>query len=346
MKKQLFILLIALCGLGMNNAFGQAVPGTAPRPITCDLTDPLAPVAGRPYTYQATIAPANGTTYWYATKSKTFTSGGARVATEINADGTNIATGATNYMTSATGASSPSSTTVTWTSAGLTGVTAANPLFMVLEYAGSCSNNMKVMKIVPKNAFTVDITNMKHGAVPASLAYDAAETQCYADVASSTWDAALNNITIDYGVNTLYFEVVASNFTGSYKPTFKLTGLNGTQTADIDWGVAIGAYPNSVGTGLSGATVTAGPATVNTSVASTAGGVSIYVRVTIHNNGWEGLANNNISLAVEAVDVAGNKDVDATCAIGAGYEDIATQTLNARPTVTGAATTPFLPQKN
>lgn len=346
MKKQLFIFLMAVGSLSLNHAFGQAVPGTAPRPLSCDLTDPLAPVAGRPYTYQATIAPANGTTYWYATKSTTFMNAGARVATQINADGTNIATGATNYMTSASGVSSPSSTTVTWTSAGIMGVTAANPLFMVLEYTGTCANNMKVMKIVPKNAFTVDITNMTHGATPAPLAYDVAESQCYANVASSSWDAALNNITIDYGVNTMYFEVIAANFTGSYKPTFQLTGLNGTQTADIDWGIAIGAYPNSLGTGLTGATVTAGPATVNTTVPSTANGVSIYVRVTIHNHGWEGLANNNISLAVEAVDAAGNKDVDATCAIGAGFEDIATQTLNARPTVTGAPTTPFLPQKN
>ena len=346
MKKQAFILFVAIFALGISNAFAQAVPGTAPRPLTCDLNDPMAPVAGRPYTYQATMAPANGTTFWYATKSTTFMNNGTRVATPINADGTSIATGATNYMTSASNASSPSSTTVTWTSSGLSGVTAVNPLFMVMEYAGSCSNNMKVMKIVPKVAFTVDIANMAHGATPSPLGYDATESQCYADVASSSWDAANNNITIDYGVNTLYFEVVAANFTGSYSPTFKLTGLSGTQTADIDWGVTVGSYPNSLATGLTGASVTTSPTTVNTSVASTANGVSIYVRVTIHNHGWEGLANNNISLAVEAVDSASNSDVDATCATGAGFEDIAMQTLNARPTVTGDPATPFLPQKN
>ena len=329
--------------ISFSTAFGQAVHNIDPVPLSCTLTDPLNPIAGRPYDYSAVINPANGTAFWYATKSTTFTSAGARVATEIPADGVAIALGATGYRTPIVGAVSPTTSRVTWTSAGLAGVTAANPLFMVIEYTGpACSNNMKVMKIVPKIAFTVDITNIDHSSA-ATLAYGAAENQCYANVAGSSYDAVAGNITTDYGTNILYYEVVAANFTGSYTPTFQLTGLQGTQTADIDWGYVKGTYDKSLSDGVSGATVTTPSATVNTSSTSTSNGVSIYIRVTVYNHGYEGLSADPVALAVEAIDANNNADVEPDCSTILAYGDIASQTLNARPTVTPG--TPMLPQK-
>ena len=155
MKKQIFILVLAIFA-SVANTFGQALPNTLPVPLTCTVTDPLNPIAGRPYDYSAIIAPAGGTAFWYATKSTTFTTAGARVATIIPADGVAIATGAVNYNATITSAASPTSTTVTWTSAGLAGIDkTTNPLFMVVEYAGPlCANNLKVMQIIPKIAFT------------------------------------------------------------------------------------------------------------------------------------------------------------------------------------------------
>ncbi len=205
--------------------FGQALPGTKAVPLTCAANDPLNPIAGRPYDYTAIINPTGGTAYWYATKSTTFTTAGARVAVEIPADGAAIATGAVNYRTSAVSATSPTKTTVTWTSAGLDGVDATTkPLFMVVEYAGAtCADNLKVMQILPKVAFTVDITNMKHGATPTPLAYGTAENQCFDKVQSAKFNAG--KIEIDYGTNVLYFEVIGANFTGTYKPTLKLSGI-------------------------------------------------------------------------------------------------------------------------
>lgn len=343
MKKQLSILVFALLSTSAAT-FGQALPGTKAVPLSCVLNDPLNPVAGRPYDYSAIINPTGGSAYWYATKSTTFTSAGVRVATEIPADGVSIATGATNYQTSAVSPTSPTTTSVTWTSAGLDGVNATTaPLFMVVEYAGpTCANNMKVMQIIPKNAFTVDITNMVHGAAPTPLAYGVAESQCYANVASAIFNAG--KIDIDYGVNVLYFEVIAANFTGSYKPTLKLTGLQGTQTADIDWGYAIGTYSNNLLTNQTGSPILTSQFTVATTAPKTDEGVSIYVRVTIKNHGWEGLGNDNITLAVEAVDgtATANKDVDPDCTTFTDFGDLAMQTLNARPAVTPG--TPMIPQ--
>lgn len=343
MKKQVIALVSLLFAIN-SVVSGQALPGTKAVPLTCPLTDPLQPVAGRPYDYSAIINPTGGTAYWYATKSTTFISAGARVATEIPADGVNILTGAANYRNSATSPTSPTTTRVTWTSAALDGVNATTaPLFMIVEYNGpTCANNMKVMQIIPKYAFTVDITNMKNGATPTPLAYGVSDSQCYANVASATFNAG--KIDIDYGVNVLYFEVIAANFTYSYKPTLKLTGLNGTQTANIDWGYTIGNYSNNLVTDQSGASIITPQFTVNTTVPKTDEGVSIYVRVTIKNHGWEGLTDNNISLAVEAVDgtLTANKDVDPNCTTYTPYGDVATQTLKSRPTVTPG--TPMVPQ--
>ncbi|MEI7829233.1 MAG: hypothetical protein WCI31_05665 [Prolixibacteraceae bacterium] len=337
--KQL-ILLMLVTGMVATSALAQtAVTGSAPQPTTCT-NDPLHPIAGKPYDYSAILNPTGGTTFWYATKSTTFVTAGVRSATEILADGTTIMSGATNYRTLGSGAASPTTTNVTWTSAGLKGVDATtNPLFMVLEYKGpTCANNMKVYQILPKNAFTVDILNIKNnGLTP--LAYGTNDTQCYADIASAKFVSP--NMVYDYGVNKMYFEVVAANFTKAFTPSFKLSGLKTGQSALVEWTVdktfasglsALGTAQNATtGTPLSFA-----GAAVNTNVANTTLGVSVYIRVTITNGLYEGLTDDNITMAVEAVNDSGDPDIDnATCAAPAStYEDIATQTLNLRPTVT------------
>jgi hypothetical protein len=345
MKKQIFILVVMFVA-ATATVFGQALPGTKAVPLTCAANDPLNPIAGRPYDYTAIINPTGGTAYWYATKSTTFTTAGARVAVEIPADGAAIATGAVNYRTSAVSATSPTKTTVTWTSAGLDGVDATTkPLFMVVEYAGAtCADNLKVMQILPKVAFTVDITNMKHGATPTPLAYGTAENQCFDKVQSAKFNAG--KIEIDYGTNVLYFEVIGANFTGTYKPTLKLSGLSGTQTATIDWGYAIGTTATNLVTDAAAPSVTTPQFTVTTNEPSTSEGVSIFVKVTIKNHGFEGIADLPVTLAVEAVDgtTTANKDVEPDCTTFVDFGDQAIQTLNARPAVTeGTKQVPQLP---
>jgi hypothetical protein len=337
--KQL-ILLLLVTGMVATTAFGQtAVTGSAPRPLSCS-DDPLHPIAGKPYDYSAILSPTGGTTYWYATKSTTFITAGARSAVEILADGTSIQTGATNYRTNSAGATSPTTTKVTWTTAGVKGVDATtNPLFMVMEYKGpTCSDNMKVYQILPKNAFTIDILNVKNvGLTP--LAYGTNDTQCYADIVSAKFVAP--NMVYDYGVNKLYYEVVAANFTGSFTPSFKLSGLKTGQSALVEWTVdktfasgltALGAAQNAT----TGSTLSFAGTAVNTTVPNTSLGVSIYVKVTVTNGLYEGLTDDTIVMAVEGVNSSAEADVDnATCAVPATtYEDTATQILNMRPKIT------------
>jgi hypothetical protein len=201
---------------------------------------------------------------------------------------------------------------------------------------------MKVFQIIPKNAFTVDILNLKNSDL-SPLAYGTTDTQCYADIADAKYDVPSKKMVYDYGINKLYFEVVAANFTGSFTPSFKLTGLKTGQKALVEWTVdktlasgltALGAEQSATtGTPLSfaGTAVNADPA-----VPDMTKGVSIYLKVTIKNGLYEGLTDDKVAMAVEAVNVNNEPDIDnASCAAPAStFEDIAEQTLNLRPTVT------------
>ena len=348
MKRQIFILVLAIFATAAT-VFGQdAVKGSAPTPLTC-VPNAATPIAGQPYDYSAAISPAGGTAFWYATKSTTFTTAGVRQATIIPNDGVALsAAAATPYATAIPSATDPTKVTITWTSAGLAGIDATNnPLFVVVEYAGpTCANNLKVIQVIPKIAFTVDIANMKAPVAPATtptpLGIGVAESQCFANVASAAFSAG--SVNIDYGVNTLYFEVIAANFTGSFKPTLRLAGLQGSQTATIAWGYTPAtAGANSVGTGSApGFDSSQFTALVDPSVTNTSTGVSIYVAVTISNHGFEGLADEPVTLAVDAVDSSNNPDVEPDCVTIASFEDITTSTINLRPTVTTTPTS--LPQ--
>jgi len=226
---------------------------------------------------------------------------------------------------------------------------------MVLEYKGpgtpSCANNLKAYQLLPKNAFTVDIRNVKSNGL-APLDYGASDAQCYADIVSANYDIPTAKMVFDYGVNKMYYEIIAANFSGSFTPSFKLTGLNSGQSALVEWTVdktfasgltALGAAQNAT----TGTALNFSGTAVNTDVTNTTVGVSIYVRVTINNGLYEGLNDDAISLAVEAVNDSGDADIDNTsCAAPAAtFEDIATQTLNKRPTLTSDnAPGTFVPQ--
>lgn len=327
-------------------AFGQAVQGSAPRSISCT-TNAWNPIAGVPYDYSADVSPLNGNAYWYATTSPTFITAGARTATVETNGGTVVAV-ATNYATSAAVNANPTTTNITWTSGGLAAATVApaDPpkLFVVVEYSGTaCAGNMKVYPIRPINAFTVDIRNIED-ATKAPLAYDATEEQCVDKVQSATWiatPAPNGSIDYDFGNDTLYYEVIAANFTGSFTPSFRLSGLTGDQTADIAFGTVIGTYGTSVTVGTGNGDYPG--SAVTTALTNTSAGVSIYVRVIIHNNNTELTVANPVILAVDAVNASLQDDVATDCTTNAVYADAATQTINPRPAVAPVAPGTFLP---
>ena len=334
MKKQILILFTMLFA-GMATVFGQAQPGSAPRTLeNCD-TGPLNPIAGVPYTYEAETNQEGGTAYWYATLSTIFMQNGSRVAEEQAIGGTVVAA-ATNYMELISPANNPLSTTITWTSQGLANVDDDNPLFVVVENEGDCSNNMKVYRIEPINAFLVNVINL-------GGSYDTEVESCISEVQSAEYNLTENWVEYDFGADTLAFEVVAANFTDSYTPTFRIDGLQANQEAEILWSVT-----NDINTASSVGTLaedgTLEGDVVTTDVSDTSDGVSIYVWVIVSHNDYEGLEETPITLAVAGENAADqpnvrwddcNIDVDILAALDADEApDYATHILTPRPTVT------------
>ena len=327
MKKQISILIMAIIAISFSTAYGQAVHHTAPQPLTCT-TGPLNPVAGVPYDYSATLAPAGGNAFWYATTSTTFIAGSARTIAQEAVGGSFVAV-ATNYQDAATVATSPTTKNITWNAAGLKTIDPANPLFVVVDYtadpATSCANNMKVYQIKPVNGFTVDIYNLDQA--KANPVFNTNISTCVSNIAGASYSGGA--IVTDYGTNYLYYEVVAANFNSKWTPSFAVTGLQAGQTSVIEW-----SYDDSFGS--------IGTGDVNTALSNTSTGVSIYVRVTIHNNTYEGLSDTPITLTVNGVSDLLPDVTNTNCALTSLTDDQATQILKARPTVTGTTGTGFV----
>ena len=352
MKKQiLFLAFFVLAALfSVTNTYGQsAIHHSNPRaldPSTC-LDDPLHPLAGIPYDYGVGVSPTGGTYQWIVTDQPSFMTGGALTS--------DVLTVTTDELLGFSNATSETST-ITWTSKILQG-RVENPatLFVGVKYDVTvpCStNNFKVYPIVPFKAFTVDLLSLDPVSVTATVTYGGTTTQCYDAVQSATYNPTANVVDYNFGTNILYYEMVAANFVDNYMPSFQLSGLSGTQSATVEWDytTAFGATTVNLGTKDGTGTLTfAGTTSATTTEPSTGQGVSIFVRVTISNNSWEGIADNTITLAANGVNTDGENDIpnDATdtyntCAGTATYDDIATQVLSARPDVTTAFPAPGL----
>jgi hypothetical protein len=217
---------------------------------------------------------------------------------------------------------------------GTVGDPTQSPTFVAVHYNGTaCADNLKVYELDPIKAFTVDIRNIKQD--KSILAFDATTDQCIADVSSAKYVGGA--MVYEYGVNTFYYEVIAANFTASWTPTFNFTPANAVQTYVVEW-----TYDEPTLWG--GATVWH-PATdaVTTTQTNTSAGVSIYARVTVTNNNFEGTASTTVSLAVDGRNSVGDWDIvndAATCTptAAADQNDVAVQTINPRPAIT--TTTP------
>ena len=372
MKKQiLFFAMITLAFIfaGTTKSFGQALsPRTTPNPIdplSCIANSlPLHPVPGVPYRYEM-----DGTTgeeqtsnwTWFATKDTTFlNTSGVNIATMLTAPGDLLSVSA-NYGVSTLDADTVS---ITWsaeilalteyegTFQGLT-PTVPSPTFVVAYAEGiNCADNIEVYEINPAPAFIVDIANIDEGG--ATLDWDVDTAECVDVVRSATYNDVSKTMLMDYGTDTIYFEVVASNFVTNWTPTLTITaGLSGSQLADI--GIA-SSYANAQsGTWITGTTeetdmFTADSTSFNgidltaSDPADVNDGVSVFVRVVIHNNTYESLTSQDFILSVDGQDATGQWDIAETdCAdpTNADYDtdDSATQTMRPRPTIDGTPNT-------
>jgi hypothetical protein len=360
MKKQLFILILAVFA-SVTVAFGQAIHDSSPIGITCK-DDALHPLAGKPYDYSVLATPSGGNYLWWATKDPTFVSTAASVTTTNTPTMLTTTTGLTATSGNYGAAGTNATVTITWSDAILSTTkyqavpnaspTVANPspTFVAVLYDNVvCANNMKVYELNPIKAFTVDIKNIEDASMT-SLGYTVSDTQCIDNVRSAKY--VTGAMQWDYGFNTLYYEVVAANFTGSWTPTFTTGTLgNGQTTSSLQWtydkpSTWTGGVPPS---GWHAATDAVGTTATDTSV-----GVSIYVKWVIANNTFEGLAATTVTLAVDGFNSAGEWDIENNtagsstplCNPGTANDkaDVASQTINPRPTILeNVDTTPTSP---
>lgn len=353
MKKQLLLLIVAF--FAVTTAFGQALPGSAPRGINCT-DDALHPIAGKEYTYQASSNQTGSEfTFWATTDPNFITTTSGTTTTNIAsrllttpvapATTADLIAVSSNYATK----TATDNVKITWSDAILNAA-ATKPTFVAVNTDGTCANNFDAWELVPLKAFTVDIRNVENSA-NTPLAFDAPDNQCIDQVRGAVYNAG--TIQYNFGTNVLYYEVIAANFTTSWTPTFNISGLGNGQTALLEWSYT-NTFASIVGTGTitNTAALTTVKADVDPSVTNTTTGVSIYVRVTVSNNTYEGINPTSITLTVDGVNSVGDWDIENNTLTAAGPAcnpgalndkmDAATQVLDPRPTVTPVVPTPFV----
>lgn len=345
-----FLALALLAGV--SEVAAQALPNSPTRGVVC-LDGPLAPISGREYTYQATSNQTGNYTFW-ATQDVNFVTTAAGVTT------TNISTMFTSPTTTPTGTDLIATSTnygvadpadnvkITWSDATLALATSTQPIFVAVNQQGDCTNNFEAWAIQPIKAFIVDIRNIDPADGTTPLGYDTGASSCFDEVRGAVYNPATGSIEYNFGTQVLYFEVVAANFTSHWVPTFTLSALGDGQSATIEWDYDLTfASPKLEVSG------TQSTNQVLTNETNTSTGVSIYVRVTVTNTTYEGLANEDITLTVDGVNSLGDWDIENNTQTDAGplcnagalndLMDAATQTLTPRPNVQEVAPTPLIP---
>jgi hypothetical protein len=359
MKKQLLIILVALITYGITATYGQTVTCPVPRTVDpiCLPSDALHPIAGTQYTYSVTVPNPPGTKEftWFVTQDQNFIVAGALTANRDPGDGTG-----TWVASSSAGYNNPpasNSVDITWKAYTYNPLL---PVFVVINVKNTASTsdacvsqNMRVYKIQPMNAFTLDIANVTLAG--AAAAYETPIDRCIHDIVVATYQAAPEGVVYDFGIDYLYYVVTAANFSTSWKPSVQLTGVDAQETVTaVEW-----ARPNDFAFATPHAfTLAAGTWTstdvVNALAASgTVGpaGECILVRVTIdHTNGglqYQGTSDETITLAVDGLtDLAAVPPVgdihysstlpipNALCGLVDGYQfDKAIQTIKQRPLI-------------
>ncbi|NVO18394.1 MAG: hypothetical protein HXX13_01765 [Bacteroidetes bacterium] len=369
MKKQLFLLLVAILAISISSTYAQLTP----RPVTCLSADALHPIPGNPYTYEVNVPTPPGTKeyLWFVTQDPNFIAAGTLTTNrETVPSSTVVAATGTGYNDPTTGTSQLS---LTWKSFAYN---PANPVFVVIQVKNTSSagdacvsQNMKVYKIQPLNAFTLDIANQDASQVT-QAGYGTNIPRCIHDIVTSTYvpesapGAGDDGVLMDFGQDILYYEVVAANWSEAWRPSIQLTGVDPLEHVTVEfsnnaaWTTPV--TMTDAGGGLYTTTATVTPAS-GTFVGSA--GQSIFIRVTLdHSDGvnpsYMGLTDEAITLAVDGMTVpstgTGVGDVHtvaggtpSTCPWVDGFaNDVAVQTLKARPDIisnTGMPVLPFLP---
>ena len=363
MKKQILILVLVFVA-GITTAFGQFVP----REVTCLTGDALNPIPGNPYEYSINVPPPPTGTWdglhyqWFVTQSQTFINNfNFEAIPEADGGAFMDVTGGSAYMAIYPDNDPPTlpNIEITWKSFVYDDT---QPIFvgiLVVGENGVCNpNNLKIYRIEPQHAFTLDIANVQGPDILPG--YGDNVDNCISDVMGATYNATLNAVEYDFGIDTLYYAVTAANWSGQWELSVQLAGLQVGQTADIHWGYAYDFTDPSVGfenlvvaSAAADGNWTSAVLVVPQGGSSSVGGAGeiIYIRLILHHGTqFEGITNTQYTLAVNGNLHDGTAPIPAfadihyeTCA-QVMFDDIAYQTLLARPEIVN--TTPggtFLP---
>jgi len=347
MKKQILFLAFFVLAVmaGITDTYGQgAAPSTQlPRTLTGCNDYPLHPLPGKEYAYQVTNPTADATSYtWWATKNPNFidlTNGGPDLTNMLTPTAGELISVSGDYN-SATGGSTVS---ITWSPQILANTlylgtpgTDPSPTFVAVMANGSCTNNIQVYELNPLKAFTVDVANFD-ATKAASELYGETVSTCVDEVRGAAYSGG--SLTMDYGTNTITFEVIAANFVDTWTPLLQVNGLLKDQTATIGWAYTIGDavagnYVQSI-SGLTEGGTLSGTTAATTTSTNTVNGVSIYVTVVVDNNTYETLLAQNVTLTVDGVDSTGQWDLTTNCLSGTApdQDDTAVQVLTPRPEI-------------
>jgi hypothetical protein len=362
MKKQLLILFLALFAIGLSSSYGQDCPLPRPVDVTCLTSDALHPVAGTPYDYTITVPTPPGTREftWFVTQEQNFIAAGILTPNrEIVGPSALIAATGSGYNDPATGTATVN---ITWKAFVYD---PSAPVFVVIHVKNAAStpdlcvtNNMKVYKIEPQIAFTLDIANVTK--VGVTQDYEDTIARCLHDVVSATYSATPapdGSVIYDFGADTLYYVVTAANYTISWLPATQLAGLDANETIDkVEWDTSF-AFNAPVAMNLAAGTYTSVSPAVVRNAANAVGpeGECIWIRVIIDHSipgvkTYEGLTDETITLAVDGTtNLASPTPVgdmhysstepvaNALCGLPDGFQfDLAVQKLKPRPDIQDA----------
>jgi hypothetical protein len=353
MKKQLLILILAIFAVGFSStAFGQNRATTlVPRALDClDPDDALKPIAGNPYDYEIVVPVPDawaateetwvGLQYhWFVTQDGQFYNAGAFDPDAVT-DGTffnvfeDFATGFSEYNIAYDGANTTNKLRITWHGGGYD---PSLPIFVGISVTGTitggditaCSpNNLKIWKIEPQWAFTLDIDNLNaDGTAHTPSDFGDNLDNCISPIIAADYDPSTpDGVIYDFGENVLYYDVIAANWYDRWQLGVRVDNLDANQLVTIDW-----AYPVYLAddpttpaideteqlnmTGMTWVNIvsdvaTAGPHISSTLIAPQATGASsvgqagenIIIRVTVdHGNLYEGLDDLPLTLVVDGI---------------------------------------------
>ena len=364
MKKQLLMILVALFAICYSTIYGQTVTCPIPRAVdvTCLPSDAMHPVAGRPYDYTVVVPTPVGTKEytWFVTQDPNFMAAGVLTANrESPIPSLHVAATGTGYNNPLTGAPTLS---ITWKSFVNDPLL---PVFVVIHVKNTAStsdacvtNNVKVFKILPVNAFTLDIANVNAAGV--AQGYETPIDRCIHNVVTATYDAtAPEGVIYDFGIDYLYYVVTAANFSTSWRPSVQLTGVDAQEAITaVEW-----ARPTDFAFATPHAMILAGITYTSTDDVLVidpsgfvgAAGECILIRVTIDHTSagkqYQGLTDETITLAVDGItgltltppipDVHYSSTqpvANSNCGLADGFLfDKAQQTLKPRPDITAPA---------